>query len=279
MARLKSLFITAWTSLLSFGVIRAGWLLTQDAASAQWLLVLVALLPALLFFVWIFTRPVARAGKAFYLPLGISLLATIGLSNIAGSSPEAWFWTLGVGLLGGALYEGWYSHFGQRDSSQLQVGMQLPALQFERTDHSLLDTSTLNKPLLMIFYRGNWCPLCMAQVREVAGLYRQLAAKGVEVLLISPQPQSHTQELAQRFAAPMKFLTDRDGCMAERLAIKASNGTPTGLEVLGYDSDTVMPTVLMTDANGVLIYADLTENYRIRPEPEDFLQVFAQAGI
>jgi len=25
------------------------------------------------------------------------------------------------------------------------------------------------------------------------------------------------------------------------------------------------------------MYADLTENYRMRPEPEDFLRVFAQA--
>ena len=279
MPRLKSLFITLWTSLISIGVLRAAWLFIQGAADSQWLLVLMALLPALLFFVWVFTRPVARAGKAFYLPLGMSLLATIGLLNVAGSSAEAWYWTLGIGLLGGALYEGWYSRFGQRDSSQLTVGMPLPALQFERTDQTTLDTSTLNKPLLMIFYRGNWCPLCMAQIKEIAGLYRQLAAKGVEVMLISPQPQSHTQELAQRFDAPMTFLTDRDGRMAERLAIKAANGTPTGLEALGYDSDTVMPTVLMTDAEGVLIYADLTENYRIRPEPEEFLQVFAQAGI
>jgi len=29
--------------------------------------------------------------------------------------------------------------------------------------------------------------------------------------------------------------------MAERLAIKASNGIPAGREALGYDSDTVRP--------------------------------------
>ena len=45
------------------------------------------------------------------------------------------------------------------------------------------------------------------------------------------------------------------------------------------DSDTVMPTVIMTDASGTIIFADLTDNYRVRPEPDVFLEVFAKAGI
>lgn len=279
MDSVKSVFISVWISLICFGNIRATWQLTQHSVTAEWALVLVALLAELGFFVWLFSRSVARTETGFYLPLGITLIATLGMLSLTSSSVETWFWILGVGVIGGLLYENWYSRFSPRDTSQLQVGKQLPALQFERADHSMLDTATLQKPLLMIFYRGNWCPLCMAQVKEIAGLYRQLAEKGVEVMLISPQPHSNTQALAQRFDAPMTFLTDRDGRMAERLAINAKNGTPAGLQVLGYASDTVMPTVLMTDANGRLIYADLTDNYRTRPEPQDFLNVFASAGI
>jgi hypothetical protein len=64
------------------------------------------------------------------------------------------------------------------------------------------------------------------------------------------------------------------------LQIKAENGLPMGLQALGYDSDTVMPTVVMTNDEGVIIFADLTDNYRVRPEPEDFLKVFdAQLNI
>jgi hypothetical protein len=40
-----------------------------------------------------------------------------------------------------------------------------------------------------------------------------------------------------------------------------------------------LPTIIMTNASGKIIFADLTDNYRIRPEPETFLEVFAQAGI
>jgi len=51
-----------------------------------------------------------------------------------------------------------------------------------------------------------------------------------------------------------------------------------GLQALGYDSDTVMPTVVMTNSAGKIIFADLTDNYRVRPEPEDFLRVFDEQG-
>jgi hypothetical protein len=35
-----------------------------------------------------------------------------------------------------------------------------------------------------------------------------------------------------------------------------------------------MPTVVMTNDKGEIIFADLTDNYRVRPEPKDFLKVF-----
>jgi hypothetical protein len=34
-----------------------------------------------------------------------------------------------------------------------------------------------------------------------------------------------------------------------------------------------MPTVIITDEQGKIIFADLTDNYRVRPEPETFLRV------
>jgi hypothetical protein len=43
--------------------------------------------------------------------------------------------------------------------------------------------------------------------------------------------------------------------------------------VFGYDSDVPRPTVFLTAAGGALMYYDLTDNYRIRPEPAEFLAV------
>ena len=57
------------------------------------------------------------------------------------------------------------------------------------------------------------------------------------------------------------------------------NGLPAGMEILGYDKDTVYPTVLITDADGRIIYSDLTNNYRIRPEPEEFIKLLNEHAL
>ncbi len=46
---------------------------------------------------------------------------------------------------------------------------------------------------------------------------------------------------------------------------------------MGYDSDTVLPTVIITDEKGKIIFVDLTDNYRVRPEPETFLQIIDES--
>ena len=37
--------------------------------------------------------------------------------------------------------------------------------------------------------------------------------------------------------------------------------------------------VIITDEQGMIIYSDLTNNYRIRPEPEDFIEVLNRHAL
>lgn len=181
----------------------------------------------------------------------------------------------GSALIGNLLYVYWYSRFGREKNELLEAGKMLPDFELQ-TDKGakVLSAEFRKQPSLLMFYRGNWCPLCMAQIKEVAAMYRQMEERGIKIYLISPQSHSQTSALAERFDVAMNFLIDKDSKAAERLQIKAEGGLPMGLQALGYDSDTVMPTVVMTDDKGEIIFADLTDNYRVRPEPEDFLRVF-----
>ena len=76
----------------------------------------------------------------------------------------------------------------------------------------------------------------------------------------------------------MIFLRDADNAAARQLGIFAPWGTPMGVQLLGYDTDTVLPTVVITDADGNILYSHLTDNYRIRPEPAAFLDILARAA-
>lgn len=74
--------------------------------------------------------------------------------------------------------------------------------------------------------------------------------------------------------APLTFWVDQDLSAAKALGLVDKQGVPVGM--LGYGSDTVLPTVIMTDARGIEFYNDQTDSYRVRPLPEDFLAAFEE---
>jgi peroxiredoxin len=182
-----------------------------------------------------------------------------------------------AGFLGFLVYDYWYSSFRNRHSDALEVGKSLP--EFELTDvsgNAVSSASLTDKPSVWLFYRGNWCPLCMAQIREIADDYKRLEELGVRVALISPQPHRFTKSLARKFDVAFDFLTDNNNRAAERLGIAHRNGLPAGMQALGYASDTVLPTVIITAEGGEILWVHETDNYRVRPEPGTYLNVLRE---
>ncbi len=76
----------------------------------------------------------------------------------------------------------------------------------------------------------------------------------------------------------MDFLVDPDARAARSLGILHEGGLPATLDVLGYDQDTVLPTAVLADAAGTIMFSDQTDNYRVRPEPETFLAALDAAA-
>ncbi len=119
-----------------------------------------------------------------------------------------------------------------------------------------------------------------AQIKELAGRYREIEALGVRTALISPQPHENTAALARTHNVNFEFYTDTDNVAARALGIDHHGGLPLGMQAMGYDSDTVLPTVIITDVRGWVIWAHETDNYRVRPEPDVYLEVLRQrAGL
>ena len=177
-------------------------------------------------------------------------------------------------VFGWIAYIAWYSVFTNRDVNTLKVGKPLPLFELEDINkNKVTSNSFLKNPSIYLFYRGNWCPLCMAQIKEIADQYKALEQRGVNMILVSPQPQKHSKSLAKKYNLGFHFLRDVNNEAAKQLGLLSESGIPAGFQVLGYDSDTVMPTVIITDSNGKIVFADLTDNYRIRPEPETFIKI------
>ena len=272
---LKSVFISAFVSWLALVSMYAFTQLIRGTEPLlSWLGLALAAIAPLVFFIRAFTfkSPRTRRHPIEYSILsGLGVAMTMTMSFRHGQAAGLMHVWAGITLISWLVYLRWYSVFKGRDAKALNVGSPLPEFQLETMDnHTVSSENFKAKPHLLLFYRGNWCPFCTAQVAELAEAYQRLEALGVTIVLISPQSIKKNLQLAAKFDVPMLFLHDRNNEAAKKLGIFHKWGTPMGMQVLGYDSDTVLPTVILTNAQGNIIFADRTDNYRVRPEPETF---------
>jgi len=164
-------------------------------------------------------------------------------------------------------------------SGSLTVGSQLSEFELPDSRGEVFRSAGLSgSPAVIMFYRGNWCPLCMAQIKEIASRYRDLESMGINVVLISPQPDQQSQKLASQYDVPFRFLVDENNKLAESMGVALKNGVPVGLPG-GYGPDTVLPTLIVTNEKGTIVFCDQTDNYRVRPEPDVFLAILRRSGV
>ncbi len=280
---LKAYFVVLYFFAVIFISVGAVFNMIDSGFSWAWLGALLTTLPFLGLFLWsVSVRNMPRTSA--HMPVmtvvvlaGLALAAydvTFELSGRTGALTAAV-----VGAVGYLLFNFWYSRFGRRINPLLDIGKRLPKFVAEDLDGSSVSSDSLvGKPALYMFYRGNWCPFCSAQVKELTGRYKEIIDRGVEVALVSPQPPDFTKRIADLFKVPFHFWVDRDYQAARTLDILHRQGVPAGQREK-FGADTVLPTVIITDAQGQIIYTDQTDNYRVRPKPERFLAALTESGF
>ncbi|MFT6153240.1 MAG: peroxiredoxin [Bermanella sp.] len=272
MNKIKSIFITLYSVGAMVATVHIVINMFNNGLNSAWTGALLGTLPASIFFSNLLLRKnIARTSSN--LPL-IIILGFAGMI-ISAILPQAgvfpFYYAVGFGAVGSLLYVFWYSRI-DRSEAKITEGDTLPDFTLFTYKGEAVESSILRKqPSLILFFRGNWCPLCMAQIKEIAASYKELDQRGVKIFLVSPQSDGQSRHLAKQFSVPMQFLVDKNLQAATKLGLTHKDGTPMGM--IGYESDTVMPTAILTDKNGDVIFADLTDNYRVRPEPQTFLDI------
>ena len=279
MKGLRSIFIGLYPVFLFLVTFYAGMMLYDKAGgSLAWWGVFLTTAPFLMFLLRIsIFKDVARTGRR--LPV-IQGLAVVGFflaffSVLVIGDLDLLALTLAAtGLVLFVIYNFWYSELEPRQSPALQKGARLPGFTLEDTVGGTVSAEDLSAgPTFLLFYRGNWCPVCMAQVSEIVGYYEKLQELGVTVALISPQPPHKTAKLAAKHGLGITFLIDQGNQAANALGIEVKNGLPLGLSLFGYSKETVMPTTILVGTEGQILHAEISENYRVRPHPKRLIGI------
>jgi peroxiredoxin len=209
--------------------------------------------------------------------IGASIAALdVVLRHARGEDTE--MWALTVALTGFAItfwYTWIYGNYKRTKSQFLELGNHFPTVPLETLEGAAITAGDFTgSPTLIVFFRANWCTLCMAQLKELRDRADRLAGASVQVKFVSNQPVQKSKELARRLNLPGGFeiLYDRDLRAARALGIVDEGGTPAAMT--GFPRDTVMATVVGLDEQSRVIYVDEPNHYRQRPHPDSYLSVF-----
>jgi peroxiredoxin len=80
-------------------------------------------------------------------------------------------------------------------------------------------------PLVVMFFRGHWCPYCRLNVRAVIKAHDRIKALGANVVAIMPETQEYAAKFKTEADAPFPVLTDLDNGYALSLNLAIWLGT------------------------------------------------------
>lgn len=160
---------------------------------------------------------------------------------------------------------------GRPIPKQLQRGMPLPDFQASIEDGAPVRSTELHgTPAVILFVRGNWCPFCSSQVKNLTQHYKDIVDLGARLILVTPKPLETTRRVAEFFEVEFEFWLDDNLNIARSLGLLLPDGVPAASRK-EYGDDTVWPTALVVDRNGIIRYAALSKLMADRPNPKTLL--------
>jgi peroxiredoxin len=92
----------------------------------------------------------------------------------------------------------------------LKEGMQTPdfTLPDARGNAVTLSHLLTQGPVVMTFYRGQWCPYCHLMLRAYQQALPHMQARGASMVAISPQTPDHSRALAEKLELTFALLSD-----------------------------------------------------------------------
>lgn len=166
----------------------------------------------------------------------------------------------------------------------IPVGRPAPdALLRDSDGHEVrLEDLVTNGPILLVFYRGGWCPFCNFQIRELTKAYPEFEKRGVTPVAVSVDDVDEAAKTQATYTIPFPVLSDPDlaAHRALRVAHYADEAEVAKLRGFGIDIERssgrkhhtiAIPSIFIIDVEGVVRWAHADRDYKVRPSTEQLL--------
>jgi peroxiredoxin len=137
-------------------------------------------------------------------------------------------------------------------------------------------------PVVLVFYRGAWCPYCNLQLAAFQSALADIRAAGAAVVAVSPQTPDQSLTLAERHALAFPVLSDSGNAVARDYGLvftQSETVTATsrqlGIELADFNGDdsNTLPaaSTFVIGEDGMIRFASVSGDYRWRIGPEEVL--------
>jgi peroxiredoxin len=112
-------------------------------------------------------------------------------------------------------------------------------------------------PVVLVFYRGDWCSYCNGQLVSYARNYGEFERRGAQVAGISVDPPRHSARMVGKLQLPFPLLSDAEGELARRCGLwNAEEGV-------------AVPSIVVVDQSGEVRYLYSGSDFADRPGDEE----------
>lgn len=166
----------------------------------------------------------------------------------------------------------------------LQVGAAAPRLTLPNALGAPVALESLwqRGPLVLVFYRGGWCPYCNLELRAWQSELATLEHLGASLVAVSPQTPDQSLSTAEKNELAFTVLSDSQLQAAEAFGV-AFTLSPELVELYsraGIDLPMIngngrwvlqLPATYVIGRDGRIYFAHVEADYRERAEPADVL--------
>jgi peroxiredoxin len=176
-----------------------------------------------------------------------------------------------------------FSTFAQDKPFALKIGDNAP--NFVGKDHNgkiinLKELTEKGKVVLM-FYRGAWCPYCNKYMSQLEKNLSAFSEKNVNVIAITPEPEESISQTVEKTKATFSIIYDKDRKIMKdwKVAYSMSDDMQTKYKGYGLDLEKKqgdwmlpVPATYVIGRDGKIEFVHFDENYQQRADIETILK-------
>lgn len=160
----------------------------------------------------------------------------------------------------------------------LAVGTKAPDFSSTSVTGEKISLSKLRKngPVIVMFYRGEWCPFCNAQAKAMQDSLKFITQAGGSVVAISPEKTENAKKSIEKSGATFPFLHDKKAEIMNAYGVTFTLDEKTQARYKDYGLDLSeangengpvlpVPAVYIVGTDGTIKWAYFNPDYRVRP--------------